>query len=129
MGNIKKYTDFISENQYAGQRKVSRDIDRKLKNEKSSEKSNDKKNRINKTHYYAKLLNKNKVNSELDEFYKNIPTKALDELVEYWSNMKMMWNKKEVNLSKDDISKLKEVQFYVNKYYPEYNSKFSKKEH
>ncbi len=44
---------------YAGQKKVSKDIDKKLKKEKSAKKSNEKKAKTKKTHYYAKLLAKN----------------------------------------------------------------------
>lgn len=45
---------------YAGQRKVSRDIDKKLKKATSSKKSNDKKAETKKMHYYATLMAKNK---------------------------------------------------------------------
>lgn len=48
--------------EYAGQKKVSKDIEKKLKKEKSSAKSNEKKAELNKLHYYTKLINKNKLN-------------------------------------------------------------------
>ena len=54
---------------YAGQRKVSNDIDKKLKREKSAKKSNAKKRKAQKLFYYAKLINKN--NSQTTQFFEN----------------------------------------------------------
>ncbi len=45
--------------EYAGQRKVSKDIEKALKKEKSRKKSNAKKAKFKSICYYAKLLNKN----------------------------------------------------------------------
>ncbi len=45
---------------YAGQKKVSRDIDKKVKREKSATKSNEKKREQQKLNYYSKLISKNK---------------------------------------------------------------------
>lgn len=46
--------------EYAGQKKVGKDIEKKVKREKSAKKSNDKKAKQKKTFYYAKLMQKNK---------------------------------------------------------------------
>lgn len=45
---------------YAGQNKVSKDIEKRLKKEKSAKKSNEAKAKTKKLHYYAKLISKNK---------------------------------------------------------------------
>lgn len=45
---------------YAGQRKVSKDIEKKVKREKANKKSNEKKAKIKKMQYYAKIMSKNK---------------------------------------------------------------------
>lgn len=50
--------------EYAGQKKVSKDIEKRLKKEKASAKSNKKKAELNKLNYYAKLINKNKPNKK-----------------------------------------------------------------
>jgi hypothetical protein len=42
---------------YAGQIKISNEIEKKIKKEKSSKKSNAKKANTKKVYYYAKLLN------------------------------------------------------------------------
>lgn len=56
---MKSYLEFLKE-EYAGQIKVSKDIEKRLKKEKSAKKSNDKKAESKRIHYYAKLMNKNK---------------------------------------------------------------------
>lgn len=47
--------------QYAGQRKVSSDIQKKIKRDKASAKSNEKKSKLKSIFYYAKLINKNRM--------------------------------------------------------------------
>ena len=51
---------------YAGQKKVSNDIDKKLKKELSSKKANAKKAELNKLYYYAKLLAKNQKTTDAE---------------------------------------------------------------
>jgi len=47
--------------EYAGLKKVGKDIEKKLKREKSAKKSNEKRAKANEIYYYAKLLAKNNV--------------------------------------------------------------------
>lgn len=47
---------------YAGQRKVEKDIEKRLKNADTNVAFAAKKAKMNSVYYYAKLLNKNKLN-------------------------------------------------------------------
>ena len=47
--------------EYAGQKKVSADINKRIKQEASAQNSNTKKSEFAKIHYYSKLVNKNKL--------------------------------------------------------------------
>jgi len=61
-----------SEVKYAGLKKVESDINRRFKKEKSSQKSNDKKIKNNKIYYYAKLMQKMKINELVKEKRKSL---------------------------------------------------------
>lgn len=59
-------------------------------------------------------------------FWQQIPQKNLLTLVEYWSNKKLDFNKKEITLHKGEFNELKQVQMAINKHWPYYNHFFDR---
>jgi hypothetical protein len=66
-----------------------------------------------------------KLKSEM--WWENAPQKVKEETIQYFANLKMMWNRKEITLSKSQIREIQNVQQIVAKKYPEYNRLFHSK--
>lgn len=63
---------------------------------------------------------------ESKKWWDGAPENWRKDFFEYWANQKILWNKKEIELSKTDIEKLKAIQKMVSENYPEYNHLFDK---
>ena len=55
-----------------------------------------------------------------ENVFKNMPEKALQDLIKYWQCKKYHFNNKDISLSKKEIKELTDFQINLKKYFPKY---------